>query len=405
MNSKKKYLSIMAPFSGLDSLYLYHNFLFEKLSKNFEKVFIINTENLTLFPKINRLATRQVWETSFKEAIKLPDNFVLFDPKNSKDFSEFLQNKTLLVINNFGRRLFSIKIYLLLKKHKIKQIIISNLGSLGGYDVPYIRHFFRLLFFYIHDKLSKRLFVLLGNLGIVPKVDIQFISNKEIVEKVKKSFLYKKNLLFHKELILVNSRTYDIYLEKRLPISEDYIVHLDASLDYSHETRLRGLIGKERKDRHYYYLEKFLKKLSNEFKKEVLVCIKPNYHLEEHQRYFKDFKVLQFRTRECVYKSFLVTNFDSGAIGDAIFLKKRILGFISDSMSRNEIVHARNYAKRVGYLALNTEKDYLFDKEKILFQMKKNISNYEKYNANFHCFEPNKTGADKIIKIIKDRFF
>jgi hypothetical protein len=37
--------------------------------------------------------------------------------------------------------------------------------------------------------------------------------------------------------------------------------------------------------------------------------------------------------------------------------------------------------------------------------MKKNISNYEKYNANFHCFEPNKTGADKIIKIIKDRFF
>ena len=212
-------------------------------------------------------------------------------------------------------------------------------------------------------------------------------------------------MLFHKELILVNSRTYDIYLEKRLPISEDYIVHLDASLDYSHETQLRGLIGKERKDRHYYYLEKFLKKLSNEFKKEVLVCIKPNYHLEEHQRYFKDFKVLQFRTRECVYKSFLVTNFDSGAIGDAIFLKKRILGFISDSMSANEIVHARDYAKRVGYLALNTEKDYLFDKEKILFQMKKNISNYEKYNANFHCFEPNKTGADKIIKTLKDRFF
>jgi hypothetical protein len=212
-------------------------------------------------------------------------------------------------------------------------------------------------------------------------------------------------LLFHKELILVNSRTYDIYLEKRLPISEDYIVHLDASLDYSHETQLRGLIGKERKDRHYYYLEKFLKKLSNEFKKEVLVCIKPNYHFEEHQRYFKDFKVLQFKTRECVYKSFLVTNFNSGAIGDAIFLKKRILGFISDSMSRNEIVHARNYAKRVGYLALNTEKDYLFDKEKILFQMKKNISNYEKYNANFHCFEPNKTGADKIIKTLKDRFF
>ena len=177
------------------------------------------------------------------------------------------------------------------------------------------------------------------------------------------------------------------------------------SLDYSHETQLRGLISKERKDRHYYYLEKFLKKLSNEFKKEVLVCIHPSYHLEEHQSYFKDFKVLQYKTRECIYKSFLVTTFDTGAIGDAIFLKKKILGFISDSMSRNEIVHARDYAKRVGYLKLNTEKDYLFDKEKILFQMNKNISNYKKYNENFHCFEANKPGTDKIIKIIKDRFF
>jgi len=164
-------------------------------------------------------------------------------------------------------------------------------------------------------------------------------------------------------------------------------------------------MGKERKDRHYYYLEKFLKKLSNEFKKEVLVCIHPSYHLEEHQRYFKDFKVLQYKTRECIYKSFLVTNFDSGSVGDAIFLKKKILGFVSDFMSRNEIVHARNYAKRVGYLKLNIKKDYLFDKEEILFQMNKNISNYEKYNANFNCFEANKSGSDKIIKIIKDRFF
>ena len=87
------------------------------------------------------------------------------------------------------------------------------------------------------------------------------------------------------------------------------------------------------------------------------------------------------------------------------FLKKKILGFISEFMTKNEIVHAQNYAKKVGYLKLNIEKDYLFDKEKILFQMNKNISNYEKYTANFHCFEANKSGSDKIIKIIKDRFF
>jgi hypothetical protein len=407
MNNKKKYLSIITGFSHLDSTFLTHNLFFEKLSKNFEKIFIINDENLKFFPQLARLVYRQhrSWKESFKEISELPDNFVLFDPKDSKDFSKFLQDKTLLVINNFNRHLFSIKLHLLLKKHKINQVIISNLGSQGGFDVAYIGHFFRFLFFHLNQTFSKKLLVLLSNLGIVSKVDIQFISNKEIVERVEKSFLYKKNLLFTKKLILVNSRTYDIYLEKKIPISEDYIVHLDASLDYIHETQLRGLLDEEIKDRHYYYLEKFLKKLSNEFKKKVLVCIHPSYHLKEHQGYFKDFKVLKYKTRECIYKSFLVTNFDSGAIGDAIFLKKKILGFISEFMTKNEIVHAQNYAKKVGYLKLNIEKDYLFDKEKILFQMNKNISNYEKYTANFHCFEANKSGSDKIIKIIKDRFF
>ena len=106
MNNKKKYLSIITSFTQLDTLFLTHNFLFEKLSKNFEKIFIINSENLKLFPKIASLVVRQGWKQSFKEINKLPDNFVLFDPKDSKDFSKFLQDKTLLVMNYFDRHLF-----------------------------------------------------------------------------------------------------------------------------------------------------------------------------------------------------------------------------------------------------------------------------------------------------------
>ena len=34
-----------------------------------------------------------------------------------------------------------------------------------------------------------------------------------------------------------------------------------------------------------------------------------------------------------------------------------------------------------------------------------NLSNYDKYISNYHCFEPNKLGIDKIIRIIKERFF
>ena len=82
MNNKKKYLSVMTDFTTLDSTFLTHNFLFEKLSKKFEKIFIINSENLKFFPKIARRLYRrhQGWKESFREINKLPENFVLFDP-------------------------------------------------------------------------------------------------------------------------------------------------------------------------------------------------------------------------------------------------------------------------------------------------------------------------------------
>ena len=318
MNFNKKYLSYITSFSSLDANLHTHSMLFEKLSKNFEKIFIINPDNLKFFSKKNDNYK------FYSEVNKLPSNFVLFNPKNSKEFSKFLEDKKILVINNFGRSFFSLKLHLLLKKHKVQQILISNIGALGETDTAYLKHLFRFLFFHFNKTLSEKLILLLSNLGIVSKIDIQFISNKTIVDNVKKGFLYKNNFLFVKKLILVNSRGYDIYLEKRIPVSEDYIVHLDASLNYHHETQLRGKLNEETVAKHYYYLEKFLKKLSSEFNKEVLVCIHPRYDIKEQQNYFKDFKVLKFKTRESIYKSFLVTTFDTGAVADAILLKKKI---------------------------------------------------------------------------------
>ena len=92
-------------------------------------------------------------------------------------------------------------------------------------------------------------------------------------------------------------------------------------------------------------------------------------------------------------------------IADAILLRKKIIGFVSDFMSNNEISHSTFYAKQAGYLLLNTKNDYFFDKDKILRQMNQNLNNYDKYISNYHCFEPNKLGTNKIIKIIKEKFF
>ena len=402
MNNKKKYLSIIISFNILDRFLYNQDYLIKKLSKNFDKIFIINSENLKFFSK------KKDYKISI-EVKKFPNNFILFDPKDSNDLSKFLEDKTILVINYFSRQFPELKIHLLLKKYKIQQLLITNYGHVTTSQITQFKHFFKLLSYYSNNIFAKKFTNLLSILGIISKIEIQFLSAKEIMESFQNNFFkrlfYKYKFTFAKEYILVNSKTYDILIDSKIPLGEDYIVHIDASLNYCHETELRGKLDKETIRNHYYYLEKILKRLSQEFNKEVLVCIHPAYDTEEHQNYFKDFKVLKFKTRESIYRSFLVTTFDSTAIVDAILLKKKIIGFISDVMSKNEIEHTKSFADRGGYLKLNTQKDYLFDKEKILFQMNKNLSNYDKYIFNHHCFEPNNLGIDKIIRIIKERFF
>ena len=62
----------------------------------------------------------------------LPKNFILFNPKNLKEFSDFLNDKELIIINHINKHFFDLKIQMLIKKYKFKQIQISNLGVEGA---------------------------------------------------------------------------------------------------------------------------------------------------------------------------------------------------------------------------------------------------------------------------------
>ena len=295
----------------------------------------------------------------------------MLNPKNELDFSEILKDKKLLVINNFGKHFFSLKIYRLLKKYKIPQVQISYFGVFAGsgriFKFDTFSNIVNFLKFFFFQTFFNKFTVLLSNFRYVPKLEIRFISNKDHILNIKKNylsnFLYKKKLLFSKDIQLINSRSYDIYLQNNLPISEDYIVHLDASLNYKEELEIRGKLDDEVIKNHYFYLEKFLSKLSKSYNKEVKICIHPSYDTAEHKKYLNNFEVLKFVTREYIYKSFIVTCFDSSIITDAILLKKRIIGLESNFMTKNEIEHSKTYPKRVGYLHMNTQNDYDFNKD------------------------------------------
>ncbi len=399
---KKKYLSIFRSFEGLDDSLVNMDFLIKKISKEFDKIFIINIDNLRFF-------SPQKKDYKFREKVKnLPDNYVLFNPLNTEEFSKFLEDKILIGIVIIRRELPDLKIHYLLKKYKIKKINITNYGHSGMSQIAESKNFFKFLSWNF-IKFFKKFFVILAIFGFIDRDEIRFLSEKKIVQNINENFikrlLYKYKLVYSKEIILVNSRSYDLLLDNKDSQSEDYIVHLDADLNYSQELWLRDKLSDDVVKKHYYYLEKFLKKLSKIFNKKVVVCIHPAYDIEKHQSYLKDFEVIKFKTPEYIRKSFIVTNFDSSAVADAVLCKKKIIGLISNFMTKNEIEHTKSQASRNGYLCFNIEDDYLIDKNVFLAKLNNSSNNFEKIISNYHCYEPNVLGSDKIIKIIKERFF
>lgn len=408
---KKKYLGIISSFVNLKNGTLeIHKNLIDEISKSFNKIYLINDQHLRTLPNIAKKVYFEDFADDNIDVPFKPENFVLFNPKSIKEFNLFCEDKELVLLNNIGKHFFDLRTLYSLKKNKVKLIQIMNLGVMkSDYERPLLRNFLNFLLFHFNQTFFKRVMVILSNLMIVPKIEIRFLSDKtvlkSILENKVKKFLYQKKLLYVKEIIEVNSRTYDIFSETEPELSEDYIVHLDASLNIRHEKQLRGELSDDLIQNHYYTLEKFLLKLSTEFKKKIIVTIHPAYDLEEHKRYLKNFQVVKYKTREMIAKAFLVTHFDSSAVTDAIFLKKRLMSLESNYMSKNERIHSKYYSSKIGYLHLNLETNYDFDKDDILKKLSSNIENYNDFINKFHIIDPNENGAKKIIRIIKDRFF
>ena len=134
MENKKKYLAILTSFTSVEGGVFYVNRkTFEKISNNFDKIFVINSQNLRFFPKFSRSIYQ---EKNFNKIncvpVDMPKNFILFNPKNSKEFSNFLDDKELIIINHINKHFFDLKVQMLIKKHKLKQVQISTLGVEGA---------------------------------------------------------------------------------------------------------------------------------------------------------------------------------------------------------------------------------------------------------------------------------
>ena len=405
-------IAFLTSFESLNATLSIRKDFFKHLTKNFKKIYIIDIDKLIYFP---RLKTISYFEKKRKDKINFPfpSNIKLIKPDNSKDFFNFAKKNKLLVINNFNKSFFNLKIYFLLKKCNIPQIRIDNLGGVGMPVNINIKNPIKFLNYQLLQNFSAKILLpVLTFFGFLLRGDIHFHSKRKELEKAKKSFLMgyllKQKLSLSKEYKLINSRSYDALLENKVKIEKKYIVHLDAEMNGRHEIETRGKLKLKDIKSHYHHLRIFLNKLSQDFNKPVVVCIHPNIKKKEVAKFIKSkmlkgFKVAQHKTRYYIYKSFLVTNFDTSAIVDAIILKKYIIGLWSRYMDNNQIEHSKTYPCKAGYMRINFE-NYKYDKTELKKLLNDNITKYSNFIKDYHCHKKGKSGLDQVINVIKKRY-
>ena len=324
-----------------------------------------------------------------------------------------MTGKELIAINNVGNRFSDLSIHIFLNKykHRIKQVQVSNVGNIQITQKPLKDNFWRGIIYKVSNFYSKKFAVLLSNLRLVPKMEIRFITNMDIIKNINKSFIKKKlfklKLFYAKEFITINSRAFDLFEKDKNYISEDLIVLLDFELDHPETVAIRGNVDKNTAEKHYYHLKKLMSNLSNLYNKEVVVCIHPKDNLENKKNIFPDFKVVQFQTRKYICKAFLVLFFESSAIIDAILMNKKIItltsNFLDENMDRGSLL----YHKKVGIFLMNIQDNIITSSNKdeiisTLYNSKKKYSDYIKSNV---APDGDRLGYEKVIKVLKNRFF
>ena len=271
--SKKKYLAFFISSENNISFkrfVLGFGYLINKICEKFEKLYIINVANLEFFSK-----KKKVFDYTLDGNFKLPRNTEFYNPQNSNDFKHFMKEKELIGINSFGLRVPELRVFFLLKRHKIKQVQISSVGhaywkqSLG----PIKSFFWKGLFWKLTHVYAYKFTVLLSNLGLISKIEIRFVTNPDIINYRKiNSSIYRKifnyfKLSFAKEFILINSRSFDIIKNNKITVDEKQIVLLDIIYNNPQWTKFRNLLDEKKITELYYNLNRILRQFSNIYKK------------------------------------------------------------------------------------------------------------------------------------------
>jgi len=408
----KKYESLVLFISITDNRYfnsfLSNNFFtYDYLFKSFKNTYIVDVNNLRFLQKKNNLDLKILKDFFPNLKFYSLDKFI--------HLHKFLKKKKIVGIKNFVIIYIDLIINIFLKFYDIRLLQINNVGN-DNYRYEVSESKTKIFKNFLIKKLAHKLTVFLSMIGLVRKIDIRFISNSNYLRFNKVNITNRIatffNLPYVKKLVPVNSRVHDILLKDKFKIKNDYITVLDEQLNEPQWAKFRNLIEKKDIKLHYKKFNLYLDKLSKVLKKKIIICIHPNDNLEEKKKLFKNFKVIKYKTREYIYKSYLVVFFESSAIIDAVLLNKNITTIQSKIMDKNQIASGLHYVRELkvpistidNIENLNLTKNFLI-KNKIIKNIKEIKRDYKDYIKEYICTDvKNVLGVEKIKKTIKQKY-
>ena len=123
------------------------------------------------------------------------------------------------------------------------------------------------------------------------------------------------------------------------------------------------------------------------------------------ESFYKKFEIVKYRTAEFISRADTVTFFDSSAIINALLLKKRVIQLNSSYMGINMINNTEIYRKPLDLIKVELENFKEENFEIVYGSSKINDKHYTNYISTFHCFDNKISGTQKIVDVIKNRYF
>ena len=397
----KKIIAILTASSNYQGLINVNALLYGKILKEFKELYIIDLQNLILFKKkkVNK-------KSQFK--IK---NLKVFRPNSSTELINFFNNKKLVGFNCLGKNFLEFKIYYVLKKINLTQILLLNVGYLSNtieINKNSITQTFIGLYFLFNKNITHYLFKFFTLVNIFPKIDYYFDSSKLTIKNMNSSYIRKieKNfpkvkLSYFRKVININSRGYDQLLEKNISIEEKYLVFVDSFFEHKDRIVRDGVINKKYSVEYYTSLANFLKKLSKIYNKKVIICIHPKNNSKLFQNYFKNFIIQKYRTQEMIKKSFISFFHESSSILDAVILKKKIIILRSNLLGNYLSNRVSRYEKMLNLQSLDINNYHILKKNRLNLMLNSPKKKYNYFIKNYLNTDGVNPGYQKIIKLLK----